>query len=32
VDGVPLHGAADKHALTGDGALLHAVQTFAKGA
>jgi ribulose-bisphosphate carboxylase large chain len=32
VDGVPLQSAADTLAHTGDEALLHAVQTFAKGA
>ena len=32
VEGVPLQSAADKLAQTGDDALLHAVQTFGKGA
>jgi hypothetical protein len=32
VDGVQLQSAADKLAQTGDDALLHAVQTFGKGA
>jgi ribulose-bisphosphate carboxylase large chain len=32
VEGVPLAVAADKLAQTGDDALLHAVQTFGKGA
>jgi ribulose-bisphosphate carboxylase large chain len=32
VEGVPLEIAADKLAQTGDDALLHAVQTFGKGA
>jgi ribulose-bisphosphate carboxylase large chain len=32
VEGVPLEAAADKRSRAGDDALLHAVQTFGKGA